>query len=150
MDEIRVGIIGFGFMGKTHTYGYRTIPLYYSNLPFKIKLVGVCDAVWEVAVKAKESLDFEFATDNPEDIFNRDNINVVDICTPNIYHKDGIIRALKANKNVYCGKPLATSYEETKEIIKTLDHYDVITQMAFQYRFFPATMRAKELIEEGK
>lgn len=150
MDEIRVGIVGFGFMGKTHTYGYKTIPLYYSNLPFKIKLAGVCDTMAEVAEKAKETLDFEFAATNPDDIFNRQDINVVNICTPNIYHKDGVLKAIKAGKNVYCDKPLATSYEETKEITSVLDQYDVITQMALQYRFFPATMRAKELIEEGR
>ena len=149
MDELRIGIIGFGFMGKTHTYGYKTIPLYYNNLPFKIKLVGVCDSILEVAQKAKESLDFEFATDNPDDIFNRTDIDIVDICTPNIFHKEAVLKALKAGKNVYCDKPLATSYEETKEITDVLGKYDVITQMALQYRFFPATMRAKELIEEG-
>jgi predicted dehydrogenase len=150
MREIRIGIIGFGFMGKTHTYGYKTIPLYYSNLPFKIKLTGVCDAVKEVAENAKESLDFEFATDNPEDIFNREDIDVIDICTPNIYHRDGVLKALKAGKHVYCDKPLAASYEETKEIIDVLSQYKAITQMALQYRFFPATMRAKELIDEGR
>jgi len=150
MDEIRVGIIGFGFMGKTHTYGYKTIPLYYNNLPFKIRLIGVCDAIPEVAEKAKESLDFEFATSNPEDIFAREDINVVNVCTPNIYHKDVVLKALKAGKNVYCDKPLAASYEETREINDVIGRYDVITQMALQYRFFPATMRAKELIEEGR
>jgi predicted dehydrogenase len=150
MQEIRVGIVGFGFMGKTHTYGYKTIPLYYSNLPFKIKLVGVCDAIKAVAEKAKETLDFEFATDNTEDIFNRADIDVIDICTPNIYHKEAVVKAIKAGKNVYCDKPLATSYEETKEITDLLKDSNLITQMALQYRFFPATMRAKELLEEGK
>jgi predicted dehydrogenase len=150
MQEIRVGIVGFGFMGKTHTYGYKTIPLYYSNLPFKIKLVGVCDAIKDVAEKAKETLDFEFATDKPEDIFNRADIDVVDICTPNIYHKDAVVKAIKAGKHVYCDKPLATSYEETKEITDMLEGGNLITQMALQYRFFPATMRAKEILEEGK
>jgi len=151
MDELRVGIIGFGFMGKTHTYGYKTIPLYYSNLPFKIKLAGVCDAVPGVAERAKESLDFEFATQNPEDIFSREDINVVNVCTPNIYHKDMVLSALKAGKHVYCDKPLATCYEETKEITGVLEKYNkLVTQMALQYRFFPATMRAKELIEEGR
>jgi Predicted dehydrogenases and related proteins len=150
MDEIRVGIIGFGFMGKTHTYGYKTIPLYYSNLPFKIKLVGICDTVPGVADKAKEALDFQFATTNPDDIFNSKDIDVIDVCTPNIYHKDAVLKAIKAGKNVYCDKPLATSYEETKEIIDALEKQDVITQMALQYRFFPPVMRAAELIEEGR
>lgn len=150
MDELRVGIVGFGFMGRTHTYGYKTIPLYYSNLPFKITLVGVCDTVLEVAEKARESLGFEFATNNPDDIFNRKDIDVVDICTPNIYHKEGIMKALKTGKNVYCDKPLAVSYQEAEEIVKELKNYNAITQMALQNRCFPATMRAKELIEEGK
>ena len=150
MKELRVGIVGFGFMGKTHTYGYKTIPLYYSNLPFKIKLVGVCDAVPEVAQKARETLDFEFATSNPDDIFNCPDIDIVDVCTPNIYHKDAVIKAIKAGKHVYCDKPLATSYNETKEITDLLENSSVITQMALQYRFFPATLRARELLEEGK
>ncbi len=150
MDEIRVGIIGFGFMGKTHTYGYKTIPLYYNNLPFKIRLVGICNRTLSVAERAKEELDFEFATNNSDDILLNNDIDVVNICTPNIYHKEAVLKALKAGKDVYCDKPLAVSYDETKEIINVLNRCSVITQMALQYRFFPATMRAKELIDEGK
>lgn len=150
MDEIRVGIIGFGFMGKTHTYGYKTIPLYYNNLPFKIKLVGICNRTLETAMKAKDALDFEFATDDPDDIFGRKDINVVNICTPNIYHKDAVIKALKAGKNVYCEKPLGVSSSEAGEITAVLEKSNLITQMVFQYRFLPATMRAKEIIEEGR
>jgi predicted dehydrogenase len=150
MDEIKVGIIGFGFMGKTHTYGYKTIPLYYSNLPFKIRLMGVCDTVAKVASEARANLDFEFAATEPEDLISHPKIDVIDVCTPNIFHKDTVLKAIKAGKNVYCDKPLATSYAETKEITGVLDQYDVITQMALQYRFFPATMRAKELIAEGR
>ncbi len=155
MEEIKVGIIGFGFMGKTHTYGYKTIPLYYGKLPFKIRLIGVCDAMLPVAQWAKEDLGFEFATNDPNDILLNENINTVDVCTPNIYHKEIVLNALKAGKNVYCDKPLAVSYEETKEIIETLDKCNadkcnIVTQMALQYRFFPATLRAKELIEQGK
>jgi len=150
MKELRVGIIGFGFMGKTHTYGYRTIPLYYSNLPFKIRLVGICDAVPDVAAKAREMFDFDFATSNPEDIFNNPDIDIIDVCTPNIYHKDAVMKAIKAGKNVYCDKPLATSYAETSEIMDLLENSNVITQMALQYRFFPATLRVKELLDEGK
>lgn len=150
MDEIRVGIVGFGFMGKAHTYGYKTIPLYYADLPFKIRLVGVCDTVPGVAEKARDQLGFEFATQNPDDIFNCPDIDVIDICTPNIYHKDGIIKALRGGKHVYCDKPLAASYEEALEIIKLCKEYDRITQMALQYRFYPGTMRIRELIEEGR
>jgi len=150
MREFKIGIVGFGFMGKMHTYGYKTIPLYYSNLPFKIKLVGICDAVLSTAVSAKETLGFEYATDNPDEIFNNPEIDIIDICTPNLYHKEGILKALKAGKHIYCDKPLATSYEDAKEIANLADSSNVITQMALQYRSYPVTMRAKEMIEEGK
>ncbi len=150
MREFKIGIVGFGFMGKMHTYGYKTIPLYYSNLPFKIKLVGICDAVLSTAVNAKETLGFEYATDNPDEIFNNPEIDIIDICTPNLYHKEGILKALKAGKHIYCDKPLATSYEDAKEIANLADSSNVITQMALQYRSYPVTMRAKEMIEEGK
>jgi len=150
MDEIRVGIIGFGFMGKAHTYGYKTIPLYYSGLPFKIKLMGVCNRTLSVAERAVEELGFEFATSNQDDILLNKEIDVINICTPNIHHKDAVLKAIGSGKHVYCDKPLAVSYEEAREIIGILEKHDVITQMALQYRFYPATMRARELIEEGR
>lgn len=150
MKEINVGIIGFGFMGRAHTYGYKTIPLYYNNLPFHINLVGICDAMPGVAETAKDSLGFEFATQNPEDIFNNPKINCVDICTPNVFHKEGVLGALKAGKNVYCDKPLSASYAESQEIIDVLNGCNVTTQMALQSRCYTGPMRAKELIEEGR
>ena len=53
MREYHVGIIGYGFMGKTHTHSYKTIPLYYTNLPFTIRLEGICDTVPGVAEEAR-------------------------------------------------------------------------------------------------
>ncbi|MHB1454154.1 MAG: Gfo/Idh/MocA family protein [Saccharofermentanales bacterium] len=150
MKEIGIGIVGYGFMGKTHSYGYKTIPLYYDNLPFRIRLVGICDVNLDVANQAKEALGFEYATSDPEVLYNDPDITVINVCTPNIFHKDAVLKAIQHGKHVYCDKPLATSYEETKEITQVLDQYDVTTQMALQYRFFPATMRAKELIEEDR
>jgi predicted dehydrogenase len=150
MREFKIGIVGFGFMGKMHTYGYKTIPLYYGNLPFKIKLVSVCDTVLSSAQSAKEMLGFENCTDNADEIYNNPEIDIVDICTPNLYHKENVIKALQAGKHIYCDKPLATSYEDAKEIANLANTSSVITQMALQYRFFPVTMRAKEIIEEGR
>lgn len=149
MKEFGIGIIGYGFMGKAHTYAYRTMPLYYENLPFRIRLVGICNRTLEKAQRAKEDLGFEFATDDPNELFAADNIDIINICTPNNLHKDHVIGELKAGKHVYCDKPLTATYKESEEILKVLDSTKTITQMAFQNRFFPATMRAKELIEAG-
>jgi predicted dehydrogenase len=150
MNELRVGLIGYGFMGKAHIYGYKTLPLYYDQLPFKVKLVGVCSGYIKNAVSAKENMGFEFATDNADDIFSRNDINIVNICTPNNLHYDMLLKALKAGKNIYCDKPLVINEREAKEVLQQLQASEVITQVAFHCRFFPAIIRAKQLIEEGR
>lgn len=150
MKEIGVGIIGFGFMGKAHTYGYRTIPFYYGNLPFRIRLVGVCNRTLSVAENARDAYGFDFATGNAEDIFNCSDIHVVNICTPNISHKKDILTAIRSGKHIYCDKPLTTNHTDAQDILQALADSPVITQMALQNRFFPVTLRARELIEEGR
>ncbi|HZJ83874.1 MAG TPA: Gfo/Idh/MocA family oxidoreductase [Clostridia bacterium] len=149
MKEIGVGIIGFGFMGRTHTYAYKTMPFFYEGLPYRVRLVGVCNRTLEKAQRAKEDFGFEFATDDPNDLFADDRIQVINVCTPNNVHRENVIAALKAGKHVYCDKPLSANMEEAKDILDVLSSQKSITQMAFQNRFFPATMRAKELIGEG-
>jgi predicted dehydrogenase len=148
--DLNIGIIGFGFMGKTHTYCYKNIPLYYDNLPFKIKLRGVCSRKMETADKAKNEFGFEYATDNMYQILEDEKINVISICTPNFLHKPALIAALQKGKHIYCEKPLAASYGEAKEIISACNGSESIAQVVLQNRFFPATMRAKQIIDEGR
>jgi len=150
MKEIKVGIVGFGFMGRAHTYGYKTLPLYYRDLPFKVTLRAVASRTLEAAERAAEEMGFTYATQNPDDVFNDPEIDIVDICTPNIYHKEGIIKALAAGKNVYCDKPLASCYAETQEVVDAARKSGKVTQMALQYRFYTGTLRAKQLIDEGR
>ncbi len=65
MKTLGVGILGFGFMGKTHTYAHHTIPLYYSPLPIKCRLKAVCEVTPELAAAAMETGQFERCTTNP-------------------------------------------------------------------------------------
>lgn len=150
MRELNIGIIGLGFMGKTHSYGYKTIPFYYSGLPFRINLIAACSRRLENASEAKNTLGFEYATDNMYDIINDKKIDIVNICTPNSLHKEAVIAALRAGKHIYCDKPLAASLCEAEEIVSEFKRSDSIAQMALQYRFFPATLRAKQIIDEGR
>lgn len=153
MNEYGVGIIGFGFMGRTHTYAYRTIPFFYDNLPFKTKLVGVCSRTHETALKAKEEFGFEFSTSDSDRLLERDDIHIINICTPNDSHMGLLKRALKAGKHVYCDKPMTVSGDEALEVLEIIQNDpaagELVTQMAFQYRFFPSVMRARQMIDEG-
>jgi len=154
MKEYGIGIIGFGFMGRTHTYGYRTMPFYYENLPFSTKLIGVCTKNIENALKAKEEFGFEIAVNDADQLINRSDIDIINICTPNESHKDLIAKALKAGKHVYCDKPMVVNCNEAVEVLEILqanpEASSLTSQIAFQFRFFPSVMHAKQMIDEGK
>lgn len=150
MKELGIGIIGFGFMGKTHTFAYKNIPFYYPDFPANINLKGVCSRHIENAESAKEAFGFEYATDNYMDIIEDKEIDIVNICTPNAQHKEQVIAALRAGKHIYCDKPLAISYSEAQEILAEKEKSKSICQITLQNRFFPATIRAKQLIGEGR
>ena len=151
MKEHKAGIIGYGFMGKTHTLGYKTIPLFYSDLPYTIKLGGICTRRIDIAREALKQQGFEYATDNADDILNDPSIDIISICTPNNSHRDYILRALKAGKHIYCDKPLTADFSESTEVLRELAlHPELITQVALQCRFYPAVMKAKQLIDDGR
>ena len=149
MKTLGVGMVGYGFIGKVHTYAYQSLPFYYNPVPARIKLVGVCTSRPETARKAAEHGGYEFHTTDYRDLLAREDIHIINCCTPNCFHKDLVIDALRAGKHIYCEKPLTRNLAEAREIWQVAKESDVIHQMSFEYRFFPATMRAKQLVEDG-
>ncbi|HUS58321.1 MAG TPA: Gfo/Idh/MocA family oxidoreductase [Planctomycetota bacterium] len=149
MRKIGVGIIGYGFIGRMHAYGYRTIPLVYRDNPFEIEIVGVSTAHDETAAAAAREIGCRFHTADWRELIARDDVSAVSICSPNAAHKEQVIAALQAGKHVYCDKPLTVSYPESLAIVDAARKATSVHQMTFQNRFFPATLRAKELLESG-
>lgn len=149
VKEFGVGMVGYGFIGKMHTYAYKSIPVYYDPPPAKVRLVGVCTSKDETAKRAVEHGGYEFGTTDYHDLLDRDDIQIINCCTPNSFHKDLLIDAIKAGKHIYCDKPMTISVEDAKQIMKALEGSDIVNQMTFQYRFSPAMMRAKQLMDEG-
>ncbi len=147
--ELGVGIVGWGFIGKVHTYAYLNLPLFYQPSPAKVKLVGVCTAHEATAKQAKKIAGFQFATTSYQDLLEREDIDIINCCTPNYLHRDILVSALKAGKHVYCDKPLAINLHQAKEILNVAEKSSSVHQMTFEYRFIPAIMRAKKLIDEG-
>lgn len=149
MDTLGVGIIGFGFIGKVHALGYANIPLFYDPLPVRTRLVGVATSRMETANKAKALGEFEFATTDWRDLIARDDIHIINICSPNSQHTEQLLAAIAAGKHIYCDKPMLSGEDGIRKIAAALPCYRGVGQMTFQYRFFPATLRAKQLINEG-
>jgi predicted dehydrogenase len=145
-----VAILGFGFIGKVHAYAHLNIPLFYDPPPLRTRLVGVATASERSAAKAQALLGFDIATTDPIALINRDDIDIVHICTPNDQHVEALLAAMRANKHIYCDKPLTATVEEAERIAQALAGYRGTGQMTFNYRFLPATLRAKQLVEEGR
>ena len=136
-------------MGKVHAYDYRSLPIYYEPMPVRTKLVGVADAVPERARLAVEQAGFEFSTTDWRELVARDDIQIIDICSPNSLHTEQLLAAMAAGKHIYCDKPLVVGEEAMARVEAPLRSYRGVGQMALQYRFYPATLRAKQLMEEG-
>jgi len=150
MDKTyNVGFIGFGFIGKVHAYGYINLPLYYDPMPLQAKITHVCTSRMETAQKGADQVGAEHAVTDYKAITENPDIDIVHICTPNNLHKDAILSAMANGKHIYCDKPLVNTYDEIEDIAAALKEYTGTHQMTLNNRFFPATMRAKQLVEEG-
>ena len=150
MKIIGVGVIGWGFMGKTHTQALRNIALFYPGIDFQIKLRCVCSRRLEKAQEAAQLAGFESYTDDYRELLARKDIDVVSICTPNDQHEAMAIAAIQAGKHVYIDKPLAVTSESAGRIAAAAAAANVFTQMVFNNRFTPAVLRAKQLVDEGR
>ncbi len=146
---MNIGLIGFGFMGKTHSWCIDNLKYFYRDLPFDAKIGGVCASRPETTEKAAEFLSVRAAKDEDE-LINDPQIDIIDICTPNIYHYETLKKAIAAGKHIYCEKPLCISYEQAAEIEALAKARNITAQIVFNNRFVPAVMRAKQLIDEGR
>ena len=147
---MKIGLVGFGGMGKTHSYAVDNLKYFYSPLPFKAEIAGVCCAHREKAVEAAERYSLGRAYDSYEEMLTDPEIDVIDICTPNILHYSQLLAALNAGKHIYCEKPLCTTAKEAEEIARLAREKGLICAVVFNTRFLLPVLRAKELIEEGR
>ncbi len=149
MKIYRVGILGFGFIGKVHTFGYRNLAMYYEPAPLQARITHVAASRPETAERARVLAEADEGVTDYRRITENPDIDIVHICTPNHLHKDALLSAIRHGKHIYCDKPLVATMEEAEEIRTALADYRGTAQMTFHNRFYAATMRARQLIDEG-
>ncbi len=149
MPNINIGLIGYGGIGRVHAAAYRAIPFHYGLRADSIKIAGVATTRSETARQAASEIGCEFYTTDYRDLLARDDIDAVDICTPNISHYDIVLAAAAAGKHIYCEKPLAMNAAEAEAMAQAVESAGVKGQLTFNFRFFPAIARARQLIAEG-
>ncbi|MGI6209740.1 MAG: Gfo/Idh/MocA family protein [Anaerolineae bacterium] len=148
MDEIGVGIVGYGFIGRIHALSYVSVPWTYPGAP-RTRLVAASTATESSADRARKEGAFDLVTTDYRQLLERDDIQAVSVCTPNDVHREVVLAALEAGKHVYCDKPLALNLEQATEVAERARHSAGVHQMTFNYRFVPAIRRAHQMITEG-
>ena len=147
--EVRIGLIGAGWMGKAHTVAYRNVPLVFGPEPAIPKLEMIADVNPEWARAGADNLGFARWTADWRAVVDDPQVDVVDITTPNDVHAEIALAALAAGKPVYCEKPLANTAAETRAMAEAAKAAGVTTLVGFNYLKNPAHPYARQLIEEG-
>lgn len=147
--KIRVGMIGYKFMGKAHSLAYRNLPFF-----FDMKVVPVMQAISgrnEAGVKeAAEKMGWASYETDWRKLIQREDIDVIDIVTPNSTHFEIAIAAAEAGKHVICEKPLSMNVNQAKRMYEAVQKNGVIHMICHNYRFAPAVQYAKKLIDQGR
>ncbi len=147
--KLRIGLIGTGFMGKAHVFGFASAPRVF-ELPYDLDLRTVADITPEAAASAARTLGFQKSTADWRDIVNDPEIDVVDITAPNALHKEMALAAIAAGKHVYCEKPLAPLSADAREMADAAEAKGIKTQVGFNYLCNPMLTFAREMIAAGE
>ena len=147
--RLGVGLIGSGFMGKTHALGFAIASRVF-DLPFDVDLAVLADVDAATAERAAGSLGFRRSTGNWRELLDDPEVQVIDITTPNTLHREMALAAIAAGKHVYCEKPLAPTAAEALEMTQAAAKAGVATQVGFNYLKNPMLGLAKRLIEAGE
>lgn len=147
--KLNIGLIGTGFMGKTHTFGFASASRVF-ELPYELVMHTVADRTDALAADAARALGFENATGDWRTIIADPAIDVVDITAPNVFHKEMALAAIAAGKHVYCEKPLAPLAADAIEMADAAEAAGVRTQLGFNYLCNPIMLMAREMIRSGE
>ncbi|WP_262247052.1 Gfo/Idh/MocA family protein [Parapedobacter soli] len=148
--QLRIGLIGCGFMGRTHSNGYNRIPNFFPDLQYQPVLQAVCSRREEKVKAFAAQWGFASYETDWRKLIARDDIDAVDICTPNHLHAEIAIAAAEAGKIVLTEKPLARSLDEAKAMVDAVTKAGVANTVWYNYRRLPAVTLAKKIVDSGK
>ena len=147
---IRIGLVGFGWMGQAHSRSYLSIPRYFPDAGFRPLLAGVADTVPARISAAVEDFGYATGTLDWRELVGRPDIDVIDITAPNALHQVIAEEAAASGKHIFCEKPVGISAEATARIEAAARRAGVITGCGYNYRWAPLVRYAKQLVETGR
>ncbi|MDO8142947.1 MULTISPECIES: Gfo/Idh/MocA family protein [unclassified Isoptericola] len=150
--RLGVGMVGYSFMGAAHSHAWRTAPRFF-DLPLRTEMTAVAGRNREKVTAAADRLGWGSAETDWHRLLERDDIDLVDICTPGNTHAEIAVAALDAGKHVLCEKPLANSVAEAEQMVAAADRAarrGVHAMVGFTYRRVPAIQLARQLVVDGR
>jgi predicted dehydrogenase len=149
---LRVGMVGYAFMGAAHSQAWRTAGRVF-DLPLRPDMRALCGRNREAADEAAERLGWSSVETDWKELITRDDIDLVDICTPGDSHAEIAVAALEAGKHVLCEKPLANTVAEAEAMVAAAESAaarGVLSMVGFNYRRVPALALARALVADGR
>ncbi|MGE9269065.1 MAG: Gfo/Idh/MocA family protein [Verrucomicrobiales bacterium] len=145
---IRIGLIGYGFMGRTHSNAYSQVEHFFDTQHVPVKQV-VCGRNEEKVKAFAEQWGYADTETDWKKLIERDDVDAIDICTPNNSHAEIALAAIKAGKMILCEKPLALNGEQGEEMVKAIEESGLPNLVWYNYRFLPAVTLAKQIVDRG-
>jgi predicted dehydrogenase len=149
MRKLGIALIGYGFMGRAHSNAWRQARTFF-DLPFEPVLKVICGRNETELIKAADKFGWQEHSTSWQEIVAREDIDIIDICTPGDLHLPIALAAARAKKIVFCEKPLANSVAEAKEMLEAVRANNCVHMLCHNYRRAPAVALAKELIDAGR
>jgi predicted dehydrogenase len=149
-NTLRVGLIGYKFMGKAHSNAWRQVNHFFPELPAKIELTAICGRDAVAVGRARALFGWARAETDWRKIVTAPDIDIVDISTGNDTHCEMALAALQAGKAVICEKPLARNLAEARQMLAAARRADAVHMVCHNYRRIPAVALARQMIEAGE
>jgi len=149
---LRVGMIGYGFMGKVHSHALRSVNRFFPDAP-AVEMTVICGRSTEALNSAAQTFGWLETETDWKKVIARPDIDIIDICTAGDTHAEIAIAALKAGKHVICEKPLANNVQEAEAMTAAANEAaanGIFAMVAFNYRRVPALAFARKMIAAGK
>ncbi|MEC0171331.1 Gfo/Idh/MocA family oxidoreductase [Paenibacillus graminis] len=149
MKQLRIGMIGYKFMGKAHSNAYRSLPMFFPKA-LKPEMAVLCGRNAAALQEAAARLGWSDTVTDWRELVGRADIDLIDINAPSDAHKEIALAAAKAGKHIFCEKPLALTLADSREMLEAAEEAGVMHMVGFNYRFSPAVRLAKRLVESGR
>jgi predicted dehydrogenase len=149
MKTIGIGLVGSGFMGRSHAHAFRAAPGVF-ELPLQPVFEMLADVNADAAAKAAATLGFARSTGDWQALVADPAVELVDITTPNTLHMPIALAAIEAGKPVYCEKPLAPNAADAKRMVDAAERKGVMTAVGFNYLKNPMVALAREIVASGE